>query len=114
LLLYDLPSDLEYKVLFMRRDLEEVLRSQEKMLAGLGAPPGAARDAMRTHFEKHLLQLEEWLKKQTHIQLLDCDFKTLVEQPAETIAKIASFLGVELNQKAMAAVADPTLHRQRV
>jgi hypothetical protein len=114
LLLYDLPSHLEYKVLFMRRDLEEVLRSQEKMLSGLGAPAGAAREAMRTHFVRHLQQLEEWLKKQAHIQVLDCPFKNLVERPADTIEEIAKFLGRELNRNAMAAIADPALHRQKI
>src|SRR5262249_5077947 len=89
LLLYDLPNHLEYEVLFMRRDLEEVLRSQKKMLAGVGAPGGAAGEAMRTHFKRHLGQLEEWLKKQAHLQVLDCVFKDLVEPPAETIDRIA-------------------------
>ena len=41
-LLQDLPDNLNYKVIFMRRDLREVLRSQNRMLerngqAGVGA-----------------------------------------------------------------------------
>lgn len=35
-LLYDLPEGYEYRVVFMRRDLKEVLASQEKMLRRLG------------------------------------------------------------------------------
>src|SRR5215468_203263 len=31
-LLYDLPASEQYRVLFLERDMEEVLRSQEKML----------------------------------------------------------------------------------
>ncbi len=38
-LLYDLPPTERYRVLFMQRELEEVLESQEKMLARLGRPP---------------------------------------------------------------------------
>ena len=40
-LLYDLPSSEAYRVIMMERDLDEVLVSQEKMLAQLGArlPP---------------------------------------------------------------------------
>src|SRR4051794_24782005 len=37
-LLYDLPSTERYRVIFMRRDLDEVLVSQEKMLERLGRP----------------------------------------------------------------------------
>src|SRR5262245_20267166 len=37
-LLYDLPNSEAYRVLFMQRDMDEVLESQEKMLARLGRP----------------------------------------------------------------------------
>ena len=43
-LLYDLPASERYRILFMQRDLDEVLASQEKMLARLGrsaAGPGS-------------------------------------------------------------------------
>src|SRR5947209_18564630 len=42
-LLYDLPAGEAYRILFMDRDLDEVLASQEKMLARLGrsAAPSA-------------------------------------------------------------------------
>ena len=40
-LLYDLPTSESYRVIMMERDLDEVLISQEKMLArlGCGLPP---------------------------------------------------------------------------
>src|SRR6266498_2236117 len=43
-LLQDLPLDLNYQVLFMRRNLEEVLRSQNKMLERNGAVDRAVPD----------------------------------------------------------------------
>src|SRR3954447_18868200 len=38
-LLYDLPPAETYRIIFMERDLDEVLRSQEKMLTRLGRTP---------------------------------------------------------------------------
>src|SRR5262245_55149971 len=54
-LLQDLPLDLNYQILFMRRNLDEVLRSQNKMLerngaAGMGIPD----EKMRQNYELHL------------------------------------------------------------
>src|SRR5215208_2690100 len=37
-LLYDLPPTERYRVIFMQRDLDELLASQEKMLERLGRP----------------------------------------------------------------------------
>src|SRR5687767_1046860 len=43
-LLYDLPSQFDYRVIFMRRNLDEVLASQQKMLERKGKAGGAATD----------------------------------------------------------------------
>ena len=42
-LLYELPSNEKYRVIFMERDLDEMIRSQEKMLARLGKPAAPSR-----------------------------------------------------------------------
>src|SRR5713101_3371282 len=45
-LLYDLPTSEQYRIIFMERDLEEVLLSQEKMLQRLGRN-AAPREEMK-------------------------------------------------------------------
>src|SRR5689334_6667350 len=45
-LLYDLPPGERYRIIFMERDLDEVLVSQEKMLQRLGRP-AAPREEMK-------------------------------------------------------------------
>src|SRR5258708_27189191 len=53
--LQDLPLDLNYQVLFMRRNLDEVLRSQNKMLERKGELDKAVPDEkMRLNYESHL------------------------------------------------------------
>ena len=44
-LLYDLPAGEKYRIIFLERDLDEVLVSQEKMLERLGRT-AAPREAM--------------------------------------------------------------------
>src|SRR3954453_3930250 len=55
-LLYDLPATERYRVIFMQRDLDEVLVSQEKMLERLGRP-AAPREPMARAFLAHLARL---------------------------------------------------------
>src|SRR5262249_24135332 len=51
-LLYDLPPTERYRIIFMERDLDEVLTSQEKMLERLGRP-AAPRERMKRSFLMH-------------------------------------------------------------
>ena len=42
-LLYDLPASERYRIVFIERDLDEMLASQAKMLTRLGRVPAPAR-----------------------------------------------------------------------
>src|SRR5438270_10834083 len=79
-LLYDLPPSEHYRIIFMERDLDEVLASQEKMLERLGRP-AAPREQMRAAFQTHLNRLDFWLTEQSHMRMLRINYKTLVEAP---------------------------------
>lgn len=113
-LLPKLPSEFEYRVIFVRRNLTEILRSQEKMLERRGQPPGPSAEIMAAHFEKHLQTVEQWLSGQSNIQVLYCHHAELMDRPAEVVAAIPQFLKLRMNTEAMAACVDPDLHRQRV
>src|SRR5271169_2606440 len=52
-LLYELPSSQRYRIIFMERDMDEMLLSQEKMLARLNKP-AASRATIKRAFIKHL------------------------------------------------------------
>src|SRR5207245_8169551 len=68
-LLYDLPPGEEYCILFMQRDLDEVLASQEKMLQRLGRT-AVPREKMKQSFVLHLDKLQDWLRRQAHMEVL--------------------------------------------
>ena len=112
-LLPKLPSSFEYQVIFVRRNLVEVLRSQEKMLERRGQPPGPPAEIMAAHFQKHLQTVEQWLSCQSNIRVHYCDHAQLIEGPASASASIQEFLKLPLNMEKMAVCVDPDLHRQR-
>jgi hypothetical protein len=62
MLLFDLPLDRQYRIIFITRDMGEVLASQKRMLER--RQPGAAgpSDAeMRGHFERHLAKVRAYV-----------------------------------------------------
>ncbi len=111
-LLYDLPSSENYLVIFMERDLDEVLLSQEKMLERLNRS-SAPREQIKPAFVRHLNQLRIWLAAQRHIALLDVRYNDLVAHPEQQAARVSAFLGGRADVQAMAAAVDPALYRNR-
>ena len=112
-LIRDLPADRNYKVVLMRRQLDEVLMSQAVMLERLGRPAPLDDDCMKQLFQRELASFEEWAGRQSHIELFDVDFRSLVENPRPAIESINQFLGGSLDTSAMTAVVDPKLYRRR-
>ncbi len=111
-LLYDLPAREQYLVIFMERDLDEMLLSQEKMLARLGRPV-APRDQIKSAFIQHLARLREWLARQRNIEVLYVNYNELLERPAAEAGRVASFLGGRADTEEMARAVDPSLYRNR-
>ena len=111
-LLYELPPNEKYRVIFMERDLDEMIRSQEKMLARLGKPAAPA-EAIKQHFTRHLEKLRAWLAEQRNFEVLYVQYKEVVEHPAEQAAHIAGFLQANADAGAMAGTVDPALYRNR-
>jgi len=111
-LLYDLPASEAYRIIFMERDLDETLLSQEKMLTRLGRTP-APRDAMKRAYEQHLERLHEWLPQQRHLKVLRVSYNGLIEQPREHAERVRLFLGGLVDVEAMVQTVDPSLYRNR-
>jgi hypothetical protein len=111
-LLYDLPPGERYRIIFMERDLDEVLLSQEKMLQRLGRPAGP-REEMKRAFKVHLQKLLEWLWRQPNMEVLCVSYNDLVERPAEQAARVSQLLGGGPDADKMAASVDPSLYRNR-
>lgn len=114
MLLADLPAKHHYKVIFMRRDLNEVLASQRKMLDRSGKKGAALPEAaLKKVFEGQLAKVDAWLAAQNNIEVLNVEHRALLNDPAPVIEQLNQFLGRNLDTGKMADVVDPTLYRNR-
>lgn len=111
-LLYDLPKDETYRIVFMQRDFDEMLASQEKMLARLGRP-AAPREEIKRAFRAHLEKLHAWLPKQENMHVLLVRHHDLVSDTQAQVARVNAFFGGRLDESKMIAAVDPSLYRNR-
>ncbi len=114
LLLMELPADREYRVIFMRRDLHEVVQSQATMLQRSGRR-GAALTPERliALFLGQLKSVEVWLAARPNFKVLYLDHAQFITNSAAQAHAINMFLGGTLDEAAMAKAVDPSLHRNR-
>jgi hypothetical protein len=113
-LLKQLPHQHHYKVIFMRRKMEEILASQRQMLIRRGEPTDAVTDEkMAGLFNKHLQSVFAWLDEQSNFDVIYIDYNETLTDAQPAIEKINRFLGGWLDEEKMAAVVDRALHRQR-
>ena len=113
-LLPHLPADYDYKVLFLRRRLPEVLASQRRMLERRGESLDAVSDDdMTAHFTAHLRRLEAQLAARRHCDVLYVEHRRAVSEPSAVAAEVGAFVGRDLDVAAMAGAVDASLYRNR-
>ncbi len=113
-LLYDLPEGYEYRVVFLRRDLKEVLASQKKMLQRLGKDdPSIGDKQMEELFRKQLSDFEKWIAGQNRFSILSVDYSGMISDPRPQCERVNQFLDGRLNVDAMIQAVDPSLYRHR-
>ncbi len=113
-LLSCLPLQLDYKVVFMERDLGEVLASQRKMLENQGRSEEKMSDErLGQIFAQQLHQVKQMLADR-QISTLFLGYKCVLEDPVEISTQLRAFLGNDLDQQAMRHVVDHNLYRQRL
>jgi hypothetical protein len=113
-LLKHLPSGYQYKVIFMRRDIAEILVSQRKMLAHRGEPADRVDDdTMASLFEKHLRKVMASIDARADMDVLYVSYNDVLAGPARYAETVNRFLGGGLDVEAMAIVVDPDLYRNR-
>jgi hypothetical protein len=113
-LLKHLPRWYDYRVIFVRRNIREVLASQREMLIRRGEATDAVSDErMAELFGKHVAQVEAWMTAQPNIDVLYVDHGSVLADPGAAAARLNRFLGGTLDERKAAAVVDPSLYRQR-
>ena len=113
-LLYDLPAEYNYRVVYMRRKLEEVVASQNVMLERSGKEGGGlSDDKLLAVFRAEIDKSNKWLAQQKNFKVLYINYNEMLQDPKPHIVKLNEFLGGDLNTEAMMNIVDPTLYRQK-
>ena len=113
-LLKHLPPAYNYKVIFMRRAMPEILASQRQMLIRRGEPADTVPDdKMAAMFNKHVAQVESWLAAQPNIDVLYVSYNEVMKDSRPQAERINLFLGGSLKVEEMVDVVDSGLYRQQ-
>ena len=115
LLLTKLPlKGYRYRVIFMRRDIEEILASQKQMLIRRGEKTDKISDEeMITTYHRHLSEVLAFLEANKCFSVFFVNYNDLMRNPGDWVPRIAAFLMKEMDTEAMKAVVDPKLYRNR-
>ena len=110
-LLSHIDPKYRYKIIFMKRDLDEVIKSQRKMT---GKNPDTIPVKLYNAYRDQLKFVEKWKEKEPGVELIYLDYSDVLNTPDKAIEKIQSLLGVELKEAEMKKCIDKSLHRNKV
>jgi len=112
-LLKDLPDDNYYRVIFMRRHLDEVIASQNKMLDRRGEDAIQDQETMAEAYRNHLAAVKILIRKRPNLEMLEFRYDEAVKDPRQAGHAVNAFLGGRLDEAAMTTVIDGELYRNR-
>ena len=112
-LLKELPDDCFYRVIFMRRDLAEVVASQNKMLERRGEENPIEDTRVTELYRKHIIHSKVMMRERSNFALLEIEYANALADPARFAALVNDFLGGRLDPGRMSEAIDPTLYRNR-
>jgi 16S rRNA G1207 methylase RsmC len=108
-----LPHTNNYRVIFVHRNLDEILASQAKMLARRGEQTGTDDARMKELYSEHLAKAARELAARSCFDTLDVQHGATIRDPAGVATAINRFFGGALDEDAMASVVNPDLYRNR-
>lgn len=114
-LLTSLPDSYSYKIIFMRRDLEEIVKSQMRMLRRLerDSVTSDTEQDLREGYRSHLSRTIRWLDSSPNFETLFVNHRNALYHPDTWAREINLFLGNILDETAMVSTVDRGLYRER-
>lgn len=104
---------IKQRLIIMRREIDEVIRSQRTMLDRLGKQGAKLDEAqLAATFTRQLTEVDRWLV-QRKIPRLVMHYRDAIDRPTEIAEQLAVFLGIDLDTESMANAVDRQLYRQR-
>jgi len=112
-LLAELPDENFYRVILMRRDVSEILASQNKMLDRRGEENPIEDEKAKEQYLRHLVDVQYLARKRPNFDMIEVKFREALDDPLPFATAVNEFLGGHFDVEAMASVVDPELYRNR-
>lgn len=110
----NLDRTYRYKIIFMLRNLDEILASQRKMANRLTPGEDSIKDSiLKQKYSMHLEEVQKWQEQNENISVMYPDYAEVIRHPVSVAEGISKFLDINLNILEMAKVIDNSLYRQR-
>jgi hypothetical protein len=111
-LLKSLPADNNYQVLFMHRNLREIVASQNKMLVRRGERNDTPDERAVQLLDEQVRDARFFLRR-PQFEVLELNYGEMLTGARPQADRIARFLGRSLDLDKMAQVVDVQLYRNR-
>ena len=108
-----LPQDERYRVVFMQRDIKEIISSQNRMLGRLDKKGGDIEEERLRELSLQQAILANRLFVSHRNALLPVSYAIALVEPEKVARQVAQFFDVEMDISAMVAAIDPSLHREK-
>ena len=99
--------DGNYKIIYMMRNMDEILKSMEKM----GAAIDWEKD--RTLFDKLNKFSFDLMQRRTDMEYITVNYADVLSQPRSEIERVSEFLKAPLALEEAILAVDPKLHRNK-
>jgi hypothetical protein len=114
-LIKHLPDDHHYKIIFMMRDIDEIIASQRKMMIRRGEDPDIVPDSeMKELLRTYLKNLKIFVKNHPNMEVCYISYNDLMRDLDFTLYEIEEFFNGGLNTNKMREVIDFSLYRNRI
>ncbi|MFO8051013.1 MAG: sulfotransferase [Thermoplasmatota archaeon] len=109
-----LPPDHNFRIVFMMRDMDEIIASQRKMMERRGEDPDAVPDQeMRDLLRSYLKNLKIHVREQPNMEVCYISYNDLMTDPTLSLEELEEFFDGELDPVRMKEVIDRSLYRNK-
>lgn len=114
-LLPHLPAKFRYRIIFMERDIYEVIHSQQKMLIrdGKRVKEDTLPIKLVQQYEKTLAVVKDWAAKHPSVEIMYIKHRDIIDNPFMQAMLVNDFLEGGLAVEKMAAAVDGKLYREK-
>ncbi|MFW3146940.1 MAG: sulfotransferase [Thermoplasmatota archaeon] len=113
-LIKHLPDTDRYRIVFMMRNIEEIVASQRKMLVRRGEDPDKVPDReMVELLRTYLRNLKLFISNHPNMRICYISYNDLIRDPEFSLEELNEFFHGELDTARMKDVIDHSLYRNR-